>query len=355
MTERLTPPMLEMAELHRNRLRFHMPGHKGKPLPYPLAIDCDLTEIPGTDDLYHPGGAIDRAQAAAAKSAHAGRSIMLTNGSTAGVLTMIMYAAPKGSALLLSRNAHRSAGNACALAGVEPVYVDRQDSHGGLTPTSPSEWIEAMRGRPDAKAALVTSPDYYGMVTPLAGIAAEARRSGMRLLVDQAHGAHWNWWDEPPCAGLSGADMWVQSAHKTLPAPGQTAWLHMKAGEDAERARCILARIQTSSPSYLFMTALDCARAWMDERGTRALERLKDMIPVRWPDGIVDPRSGERDPTRIVLDVAGRGRTGFEAQRRLSELGVDIELADERRIVLIASVADEPGDFDRLTDALNKL
>ncbi|MDR0397013.1 MAG: DegT/DnrJ/EryC1/StrS family aminotransferase [Oscillospiraceae bacterium] len=338
--------MTELAKPRAGRLRFHMPGHKGKPLPYPLDISCDLTEIPGTDDLYAPSGAIARAQSAAARSARAGHTIMLTNGSTAGVLTMVMYAAPDGGKLLLPRNAHRSAANACKLAGIQPVFID------------PGETLDAMRRHPDARAVFVTSPDYYGIVTPLAPIAEEARRLGMRLLVDQAHGAHWNWWDSPVRAGLSGADMWVQSAHKTLPAPGQTAWLHMSAAEDPDLARAILARTQTSSPSYLFMTALDCARDWMDGFGADALARLKDMIPSRWPDGIVDPRAGSGtafDPTRIVLDVTGRGLTGFEAQRRLAALGVDIELADERRIVLIATVADEPDDFGGLYYAISQI
>ncbi|GHU67557.1 hypothetical protein FACS1894184_07620 [Clostridia bacterium] len=347
--------MLRLAQSHAGRLRFHMPGHKGKPLPYPFTIDCDLTEIHGADDLYAPEGPIAQAQAAAALSAHAGHTIMLTNGSTAGVLTMIMYAVPTGGTLLLSRNAHRSAGNACLLGGIKPEYVELSRSDDGLLVPDVSAWLDAMKRYPNAKAVLVTSPDYYGIATPLADIADQARRSGMRLLVDQAHGAHWNWWDEPMCAGLSLADMWVQSAHKTLPAPGQTAWLHMKSGEDAERARGILARIQTSSPSYLFMTALDCVREWMDIFGADSLSRLKTIIPSRWPRGLADPRTGMFDPTRIVLDVTGRGLDGFKAQRKLAEMGVDIELADERRIVLIATVADEPEDFDRLLNALDAL
>ncbi|MDR1599902.1 MAG: aminotransferase class V-fold PLP-dependent enzyme [Oscillospiraceae bacterium] len=340
--------MMGLAESRRGRVRFHMPGHKGKPLPYPLPIDCDLTEIPGTDDLYHPTGAIAQAQAAAARSAHAGHTIMLTNGSTAGALAMIMYAAPDGGTILLSRDAHRSALSACALVGANPVNVEGCQN----------ALLEAMRRHFDAKAVFVTSPDYYGNVTPLAAIAVEARRLGMRLLVDQAHGAHWNWWDSPVCAGLSGADMWIQSAHKTLPAPGQTAWLHMSAAEDPDRARAVLSRIQTSSPSYLFMTALDCVRDWMDTNGAAALARLKDMIPSQWPDGIVDPRVGggaEFDVTRIVLDVTGRGLTGFEARRRLGAMGIDIELADERRIVMIATVADGPEDIGGLYYAVSQL
>ncbi|GHU77304.1 hypothetical protein AGMMS49992_24760 [Clostridia bacterium] len=348
-------PMSELAESHRGRVRFHMPGHKGKPLPYAFSIDADLTELPGTDDLYQPMGVIAQAQAAAARSAHAANTILLTNGSTAGLLTMILHSVPRGESLITSRNAHRAVFNACELGGITPIFVELSESADGLIIPDADVWIKAMRRNPKARAVIVTTPDYYGLVTPLDDIAAEAHRLGMRLLVDQAHGAHWNWWDAPVCAGLSGADMWVQSAHKTLPAPGQTAWLHMSDALDADRVLQTLSRIQTSSPSYLFMTALDCVRAWMDEHGGFALRRLCGMIPLDWPDGLTDPRRNGGwlyDPTRIVLDVTARGLTGFEVQRRLAARSVDIELADERRIVLIATVADDESDFKRLAEAL---
>jgi arginine/lysine/ornithine decarboxylase len=335
-----------------------MPGHKGKNLPYPLPIGADLTELPDTDDLYFPTGAIARAQSLAARSAHAAHTICLTNGSTAGVMTMIAHSVPRGGRLIASANAHRSVSNSCELFGLNRIDVELRHRSDGLLIPDANAWLAAIRNNPQANAVLVTSPDYYGLATPLDAIAAEAHRLGMRLLVDQAHGAHWNWWDNPSCAGLNGADMWVQSAHKTLPCPGQTAWLHLSSTEDAEKVRAKLAMMQTSSPSYLFMTALDSVRAWMDEHGADALARLLKMIPAEWPDGIFDPRmnSGQsHDPTRIVLDVTGRGLNGFDAQKRLAEQGIDIELADERRIILIASVADEPGDYVKLLDALRSL
>ena len=350
--------MSTLAAAHSNRLRFHMPGHKGKPLPYTLDIGADLTELAGTDDLFEPTGAIAAAQRAAAKSAHAGHTIMLTNGSTSGIITMMMYAVSPGGNVIMSRSAHHSAMSACVLGGLIPIYVRERRSADGLLIPDDALWIAAIRENPDASAVFVTSPTYDGIVLPLERIVEEARRAGMRLLVDQAHGAHWNWWESPADAGRCGASLWVQSAHKTLPVPGQCAWLHMAPGENPDLTRSILRLTHTSSPSFFFMNALDNVGLLMYNVGSELLTRLVDMIPREWPTGLCDPRDGrgwQYDPTRIVLDVTGRGITGYEASRQLAAGGVDIEAADDRRIIMIATVADEPEDFVRLKAALEGL
>ena len=351
-------PLTEAIADLPNRLRFHMPGHKGKPLPYHIDISADLTELADTDNLYEPVGAIAAAQQAAAESAHAGHTIMLTNGATAGVITMLLYAVPPGGKVIMARSAHHSAVSACVLGNLRPVFVHEKRRPDGLIIPDDIPWLDAISAHADASAALVTSPTYDGITTPLDRISTEAKRSGMRLLVDQAHGTHWNWWDKPADAGRCGASMWVQSAHKTLPVLGQGAWLHMAATEDPDRARSILRLTQTSSPSYLLMSSLDSARAWMDNNGAAALDRLIGMLPRELPVGLYDPRVGggyAYDPTRIVFDVNVLGLTGFDASRQLAGMGVDIEAADDRRIILIATVADEPEDFARLSHALVNL
>ncbi|MDR1569086.1 MAG: DegT/DnrJ/EryC1/StrS family aminotransferase [Oscillospiraceae bacterium] len=354
-----------------------MPGHKGKPLPYGLGIESDLTELPNTDDLYAPSGAIAEAQQAAARSAHAANTILLTNGATAGILTMLLYAVPPGGKVIMPRGAHISAASACALGDLRPVFANETRRRDGLIIPDESTWLDAIREHPDASAVFVVSPLYDGLALPLERIASAARLAGMRLLVDQAHGAHWNWWESPADAGRCGASLWVQSAHKTLPVPTQGAWLHLEEREDANRARSILRMTQTSSPSFMLMEALHKVRAWMDENGARELSRLLARIPAPPQDGIFDPRvstiaapcpvapneAGLRrasavapfDRTRIVLDVSGRGYTGFEAARRLAALGIDVEASDDRRLILIATIADDAEDFARLTRALEEL
>ncbi|MDR2504925.1 MAG: DegT/DnrJ/EryC1/StrS family aminotransferase [Oscillospiraceae bacterium] len=356
----LMPTTIDERALSPSNARFHMPGHKGKPLPYPLSLEWDTTELPATDNLYYADGIIRAAQEAAAKPLHAARAFMLTNGSSTGVIAMLLASVPRGGKVILSREGHYSAQSAVKLGGIVPAYAEEERDELGYALQHDEPWIRAIDENSDASCVLVTTPQYDGTILPLERIREKTRERGMKLLVDQAHGAHWNWltdYGRMKPAGLCGADLWTTSAHKTLPALTAGAWLNLSAGEDAERVLSNIKMIQSSSPSYLVMASLDGCRDWMGAHGADKLAKLSAMLPKRneLPKGIIDPREGDYDPTRIVLDVTRRGLSGYEAQRKLYNMGIDIELADERRITLIATVMDEQKDFDRLSDALARL
>ena len=224
-------------------LRMHMPGHKGKSLPAPelAAIAAiDFTELPPTGDLFSGGGAIGAAEALWAKVFHMASCLFLTGGSTQGVHAALALACKPGETVLLDRGSHRSAYNALALLDLKPVYLERPwlASEGITGPISPSSVAQAL----------------------------EHRRGGV-LVVDGAHGAHL------PFLGndhLSAADLVVTSAHKTLPALGQSALL--LAGERFPHAglRRAASLYGSSSPSYPMMACLDLCRAWMEEEGAAA-------------------------------------------------------------------------------------
>lgn len=374
--ERLEAPLVKALEGVKGRLSFHMPAHKGKAGILPLEAGLDLTELSVTDNLYDARGPIREAQRLAALSAHAAATLFLTNGSTCGVEAMLCYAARTGDKVILPRASHMSAISACALYGLTPVWVDAFADGGGAPFTPEAELISAIKANPDAACVLVTRPDYYGRLLPLAAIAAAAHEAGMLLIVDEAHGAHMSWL---PAAGIyipagrraqvpagamdSGADICVQSAHKTLPALTGGAYLHCGRGIDAERlCRCV-ALTQSSSPSFLIMASLDAARAYMDKSGAAELARAAELCEglnrhcVEYED-ILPARmyfDTPCDRTRLALDVSGRGITGFEAMRALEAMGIDAELADGRRLVMIASCADASADFARLKKAISAL
>ena len=248
-----------------------MRGPFGPLDPYRL----ETTELGVTDDLYAPCGAIARAEALAARCASAAHTLMLTGGSTAGVQAMLLYAAGGGGAVVLPRNAHLSALHLCAVAGLDVVFARPSFTASGLCYTPDESYLEALERRPDARALLVVRPDYYGALHWPARAAARARALGIPVLCDEAHGAHLNWDAETPTAGALGADVWVQSAHKTLLALNGGAWLHAGPGMDAARLRAMLRAVQSSSPSFVTLLALDDARAWMEQNGAEAVARLK--------------------------------------------------------------------------------
>ena len=352
--------MRDMLAKAADRLSLHMPGAQGRgpfgPLdPYRL----ETTELAATDDLYAPGGAIARAEALAARCAGAAHTLMLTGGSTAGVQAMLLYAAGGGGAVILPRNAHLSALHLCAVAGLEAVFARPAFTSSGLCYTPEESYLEALARRPDARALLVVRPDYYGALHWPARTAARARALGIPVLCDEAHGAHLNWDADVPTAGALGADVWVQSAHKTLPALNGAAWLHAGPGVDAARLRAMLRAVQTSSPSFVTLLALDDARAWMEQNGAEAVARLKAAAArfharaaaLGYADGQDEP-GWAYDRTRVVLRAP---QGGYALSEALAARGVDVEMSDACRVVCILSPVDGPERLERLARALRDI
>ena len=357
---RLYRPMHEMLSSNLDRLHLHVPGHKGKDLFDNVpAQTFDTTELGITDDLYAPTGAIQLAQEQMALSAGAGHTLFLTGGSTAGILTMLLYSAKPGDTVILPRNAHQSCINGCVLADLHPAYVPFEMTEDGYAYAPEEAFLKVIAHHPKAAAVLVTRPDYYGGMVPLAKIAKAAHDLGMRLLIDEAHGAHLNWMTDIETASSAGADLWVQSAHKTLPALTAGAFLHLGKNEDVLRARRMLRMVQTSSPAFYLMKSLDDARAWMDTHGKPALEKLQGCLhafrslitELGYQDAhaLWSNQPLTFDPTRLVLSAP---QGGYALADALMRLGVDVEMADERRIVCIMAVMDGRQTLDRLEAAL---
>ena len=155
---------------------------------------------------------------------------MLVNGSTAGILTAVSAAVPRGGRLIMARNCHRAVYHAVYLRELDPVYLypDAVPGYGIADCIRPEQVAAAVKEYPAAAAVLITSPTYDGVVSDVEAIAEIVHEAGMVLIVDAAHGAHFGFaegWPESPVR--LGADLVIQSLHKTLPALTQTALLHM--------------------------------------------------------------------------------------------------------------------------------
>ncbi|MFQ7452988.1 MAG: amino acid decarboxylase [Flavonifractor plautii] len=252
-----------------------------------------------------------------------------------------------GETVLAGPGSHRSAYNALALLDLKPVYLERPwlASEGITGPISPSSVAQALEEHPEAKTLCITSPTYYGMLSDLPALAELMHRRGGVLVVDGAHGAHL------PFLGndhLSAADLVVTSAHKTLPALGQSALL--LAGERFPHAglRRAASLYGSSSPSYPMMACLDLCRAWMEEEGAAAYRAAARQVAALRRDypSVSGPAL---DPARLVL----RAPDGFAAQAALEGMGVWPEMADAGHVVFIPTCADTEEDFARLRAALD--
>jgi lysine decarboxylase len=352
---------------------FHMPGHKlGKGLPEEFLqgiTRMDVTEIPGTDNLHYPEAVIKEAQKLASEAFGADESFFLVNGSTCGIHAMIMTVCRPGDKLVVSRDSHKSVINGLILAGAEPVYIKPEfDSGFGIPTVVTPEAVEAaLKENPNAAGVLITRPNYYGICSDIQRISRLVHSYGKVLLIDEAHGAHFKFEEGlPVCAMDGGADICVQSAHKTLPAFTQGAYVHLKSEKvDAERLKFHLRLLQTSSPSYMIMASLDMARAIMQHKGKRLINELLLKIDSFISNIYLnetlqfkilsqnDLQLGQFDKTRLVINTRDLGKTGFEIEKILrQEFNIQVEMADIYNIVCISTIADEDESFNKLYNAL---
>ena len=356
-------PIHDMLCAAAGRASFHMPGHKGAAPFGPVDVYAlDTTELPMTDDFYAPERGIDEAQRLYAKAAGAARTLMLVSGSTGGIHVMTQLYCREGDAILLPRNAHLSAVNGCILGGVKVRWLPVSMTADGLCYMKESDVIAAMDTHPEAKAVFLTRPDYYGCLLPLEGIVKAAHARGVRVVVDEAHGAHFPWMDGVKSAGECGADAWVQSVHKTLPGLTGAAVLHLADEKDRAKALWLLRREQTSSPSFISLMSIDDARACMEADGrarltaiAAAVEEIRRRLPAL---GYRDAHALWRetglgfDPTRLVIDAPQGGSALAEA---LQARGVDVEMHDLRRVVFIITAMDDPENVLNLLSILKEI
>ena len=364
--EPLTLPEVLGGYAESGAARFHMPGHKGRGMAGFMSEKTalwDVTEISITDNLQSPHGAIAEGQKRLAAAYGAYRSYYVVNGST-GALQAMILSLGKDEKLLLLRDCHKSAVSAAILSGIEtcflsPAYNEKLDL---LEPVTPAA-LDAALAETRATAVLVTSPNYYGLCADLAGLSKVAHAHGALLLVDGAHGAHFPFSNALPAGCAPYADLFCHSQHKTMNALTQAASLHiMDCRVRPEHVRHALSILQTTSPSYLLMTSIDWAIYAARRQDWAGLAARMDAFRARTaklpglallPENL--PGEGGRDPTRLVIDVSGRGITGREALSCLEKRNIYIEMADLWRIVLITSPEDDPAWYARLYDAFRSL
>ncbi len=337
------------------RYRFHMPGHKGA---LDVSAKRDVTELPGLDNLRMPSGCIMEAQALLARAFGAKSSFFLVNGSSAGIMAFLLSLG-QNKKILLERGAHTSFASGLALSGHTALFLPQRYYDGVPLPSVPED-VKAMLKKERFDAVCLVSPNYYGLCADIPAIAALCKQADIPLFVDEAHGAHFSSGAPFPKGAAGYASAWVQSAHKTLPALTQGAYLHLSDGIDAERVQSALNLVQTTSPSYLLLESLDNARAGFDpEEWREAARRCAAFREAANGLGGISVYGNTlegfaRDPTRVVIDVSPCC-TGFEAADALFANGIAVEMADAKRIVLIVTPRDPEDWPDALLEALSAL
>ena len=375
---------------------FHMPGHKRREIPdgipggFPDPYGIDITEIDGFDNLHHAEGILKDAMDEAAAIYGADRSWYLVNGSTCGILSAVFATTENGGKILTARNCHKAVYHAICLNRLEAEYLYPEEItefgiNGGIRAEDVRKALEkdAMRCAGNSgdvrgkitkiQAVLITSPTYEGVVSDIRAIADAAHEYGIPLIVDEAHGAHLEYADQchsfPKSALEYGADIVIQSLHKTLPCFTQTAILHVKGKfVDQDRVSRYLSMFQTSSPSYLFMAGMERCIRYMDGDGRNEMVRYEERLEhfMKRMEGlqvleVLDWEICRKyrtvagwDPSKIVVSTMRaedfHGEELAETLRRKYHL--EMEMTAPEYVIAMTSLMDTEEGFERLGTAL---
>ena len=360
--------LMELKE--KGPVPFHMPGHKRKNAgPFPDAQACDITEITGCDDLHDPRGMIRESMDILRETYASRESWYLVNGSTAGILAAMSAACRSGDRILMARNCHKSVYNGIRLLRLRPVYLrvqpDPDYEIAGMI--DPEEVKRQLALYPDIRAVIVTSPTYEGVVSDIQMIRElmdEQAGKEIPLIVDEAHGAHMIFHSYfPESAVRRGADLVVQSAHKTLPSLTQTGLLHLCShGISPDLLQDRLSLFETSSPSYILMASAEYGVVYTRENPEKVQdyvsclkairEKCRDLGLIRLVEND-DGRFYDLDPGKLVFYAKDRGRDLF---RRLREdYQIEAEMAQKSYVVCMTSLMDDPEDYDLLLSAIREI
>ncbi len=346
-----------------NRIPMHMPGHKRNVLLSPylekLSASLDITEINGFDDLHNPEGILKESMEKAAKMRGVKKAFYLINGATGGILAAISAVLKSGDSVICARNCHKSVYNALELCGAIPVFVNPPiDERTGICGSiSPCDVEEKLKENP--KLVILTSPTYEGVVSDVKKICDIAHKRGIPVLVDAAHGAHFGFGcGFPNSASSCGADIVVESLHKTLPSLTQTAICYVSGDlvcedELAEK----LSIFQTSSPSYVLMASIDGCINLLKEKGDELFKnwecnlnefykKAKKLKNVRILEN--EERFFDLDKSKIVMLT----EDGKKLIKLLRDAGVECEMAMPGYVVAMTGMGDTKENLDLFFDAL---
>lgn len=359
-------------------ISFHMPGHKGSAIFRKYGyeeflnnfVDCDITEIPGADNLFQAEGIIFEVMEKYRKLYDVKRSYLQINGTSGGIIASILASVKPGKKLIMARNCHKSVFNALTLGNIKPVYAkpDYIEEHGIMGAVSPEEIKRCIDENPDSDAIILPSPNYYGICSDIKAIADVAHAAGKALIVDQAHGAHLQFFHKygcgdgmPPAAEACGADIVINSIHKTLASLTQSAVLNYNSDivdryvlEDKMQA------IESTSPSYVLMSFLDINADLLLDHGKQAIKEWKDAIGYFYEEaksikGLKLMKYGDMDITKINLDMGSLGIDGAKLEQLLMDRGIFSELYTGDILMLMTGIGNTKKHMEITLDALREI
>lgn len=356
--ENIVPMHMPGAKRNKELIELYM-GDMGNP------YEKDITEINGFDNMHNAETIIKDAFDEAAELYGADESWYLVNGSTAGNMSAICGVTHKNDVVIMARNCHISVYNAVILNELNPVYIypEYDEEYGyykGITLKEIKFIVDKYSSdhdRNDIKAVILTSPTYEGNVSDIKSIAEYLHQYNIPLIVDEAHGAHFNFSESfPQSAVKSGADVVINSVHKTLPSLTQTAIIHINYGiVDVERIRRYWNIYQSTSPSYILMSSI--------ARSLSIVKNDGDKLFAEYVDKLTILRNGLSELKHIRLintDDISKLVLGYKDAKWLYDTlfykyKIQLEMSSIKYVIAMTSIFDSQEYYDRFLAALKEI
>lgn len=351
---------------------FHMPGHKRISLDDWNPYQTDITEIDGFDNLHHAKEILLHAQKRAAQLYGSKECFYLVNGSTCGILAALSAAVKKRGKILVARNSHKAVYNGILLRELEVVYAYPEIAEVGIQGQIAVATIEELlEKQPDIEAVLITSPTYDGVVSDVAAIAEVVHKYKIPLIVDAAHGAHFGFSKGFPENPIKlGADIVIESVHKTLPAFTQTALLHVCSERvSVEKIQKYLKIYETSSPSYILMAGIDRCISYLEEHKEDAFARLETNLTILYDrakrlknlyvlakEDLSKEEAFDFDQSKVLIFSRNSKISGNDLHQILLEkYHLQMEMVSGKYVLALCSIMDSAQGFQRLIEALEEI
>ena len=369
--------LLEHLEKYNDKkiTPFHMPGHKRNThisdYLKKLGVEYDFTEISSMDDLHEPQGIIKECQQNAKSLWNSEHSYFLVNGSTSGIMAGIRACTHTNDRILVARNCHKSVYNAIELCNLIPKYIlpdmlEELPVYSSVNPQAVYNVLNENFSKGEKISLIVlTSPTYEGIISNIKQITEIAHSFGIPVLVDEAHGSHLDISEFFTGGAVkAGADIVVQSLHKTLPSLTQTAIVHLNSKIiKPEQLQRQLSIFQTSSPSYLLMSSIDCCIHFVQENKNlfnnwnNNLVYFKNRIASLKNLSILAYTTPKKfyafDNSKIVISTVGTTINGSQLMNILrTQYKIELEMCSADYVIAMTSIADTKEDFETLATAL---
>lgn len=353
---------------------FHIPGHTRdnavyepfKSLMGEKIFQCDMTdEFDGIGTLNPPTGPIAEAQELCAKLFDVKKSFFLLNGSTIGNLAIAMGLTNKNKKVIVNRNCHRSVLTGLIISGAEPIWVNPEtlNEWGLWGEISPAKIEDVLKRNSDVGMVWITNPTYEGVVSDIQKISEICKKYKVRLVVDEAHGTLWKFNDELPTSALDyGADIVVQSFHKTGGSMSQTSVMHVSKDSDIdiEALQHSLKLLHSTSPSILLLAGLDAARANLETK--EGLDSIQNAIDnAKYLISVVDSLKNISHLKRDVMDVTkifikAKNLSGIQLETVLEEdYNIEVEAASDKGLLLLSNIGNTRTEFEYLAECLTEI